>query len=268
MMPEHDAKRRKKGLWRWLLLVLLLVSALSGCVIAVLWWDNRLYHRQGYSRLTPRPDVPYGPSMRVIRRIAAVSNRRDEAGWTMWRWLSPDELARQTPAIAVPEEQPYREFGIYVLKSEDIGQRFLYSPVKLIDEDRLLQIQHLLPSSFTDEKSMFHARFACIVMLCPLAKRKDADGKYYSSAEYPPSIKKQVPAKAWQEWCLILDDDGEGSARCVNSDIPPVPGCIAYINQMNPEDNRFYYPWELLPALRAIYPDLRIPQEAILSRIE
>jgi len=265
MKFEHDAKKQKKGFWRWLLLVLLLVSVLSGCVIAVLWWDTRLFLRQGYSRLNPRPDVPYGPSMRVIRQIKAALTKRDEAGWTMWRWLSPDELARQTPAIVLPEEQPYRKFGVYVLKSEDIGQRFLYSPVKLIDEDRLVQIQRLLPSSFKDEKSVFHARFACIVMLCPLAKRKDADGKYYSCAEYPPSIKKQVPAKAWHEWCLIVDYEGEGSAPRVNSDIPPVPGCIAYIDQMNQENTRFYYPRELLPALQAIYPDLRIPQEAVLD---
>lgn len=266
MKSERNAKSDKAGTWRWLLPMFFLLSILSVCcVIAALAWDNRHYHTHGYSRLAPYPDVPYGPSMRVLQQIEAALAKRDETGWITWKWLPTEELARQTPAISLPDRQPYRGYGVSVLKSENMGQCFLYSPAKLIDQDRLVHIQHFLPASFEDEKSVFHARFAGIVMLCPLADRKDPDGKYYSCAEYPPSIKNQIPAKAWHEWCLIYDFEGEGSVRHVNSHTPPVPGCIVYIDQTNPENNGFYYPQELLPTLRAIYPDLRVPQEAILD---
>ncbi len=178
-----------------------------------------------------------------------------------WKWPAADTLATDIQNITSADTQPYEQIDIYILKSERIKQEFLYGPNNFIDSSKLERIINKFYSSETYKNMLV----AAPVILCVKAAKEDPDGVYYAYHEYPPRLQKIFPPEVWKTWvCTIMVDNRLAPTFEIFSDTPPIPGCLMYMDDLKPELNKFYYPEEILPAFKAIYPNAKIPEDQIL----
>lgn len=247
---------------RKLVIILFIIAGAIACLIGTVWWGMKLYEARGYSFLMPRPDAPYGRARRRLWQINEFYEKNAEK--FDWKWPDAKTLVANIPELILVKNQPYEEFDIYVLKSERIKQAFLYSPNSFVATSKLARMKNRFRLSTEGEREVFQAGGARFVVVCVMAARKNLDGIYCPYNEYPLALKKTIGLEAWKTWYFIMEDDGLALTYYIQSDLPPIPGCLAYIDQMESKLSKFYYPKEIIPAFKAIYPDADIPEEQIL----
>lgn len=240
---------------RTLVISVLIVVILTGSLVGLVFWEAKLLETRGYG-LISRPAPPFlGPSQ-TLRDMKVFFNEHGEE--FAWRCPDAEILAANISEMVLVGNQPYTRFRIYILKSRKNKQEFLYSPNNFVPDSKLTRILEKLWQ--TSKKEAVTQR----IVACVMAMKEDPRGVYHAYRDYPPNLKEIVGFEAWKSWYFIMGDDGCYLTYYVQSDIPPIPGCLAYANQMQPESSKFYYPEEILPIFKAIYPNAYIPEEQIL----
>jgi hypothetical protein len=240
---------------KWLFFFIVFASIVLACIV-LLWLDTRLYNKNGYSFLAPRPNAPFSTSCHVFDNMYDVYVKsfksRDVNDYNLPKWPTAKILADQMSGVIFSNNQPYSDFGIFILVTKIDGNRFLYSP------DRYQYEVKQLPK--------VHGSLLSIIA-CVMADREVDTGHYEPYHDYPLKLKKEIGFDAWKTWYFI-GVDGQGDQFCyyVKSDIPPIPGCLVYTGaEVDPNNQKVYYPREILPVLKAIYSNLEVPKEAILD---
>ena len=137
----------------------------------------------------------------------------------------------------------------------------MYSPNNLIAASKLTRMENKFRLSTGGEGEFFHPRGADLVVVCVMARGESPPGVYHAYPDYPLRLKEIIGFEEWKKWYFIVKDRW---SHYVQSDIPPVPGCLAYTDLMQPESSKFYFPEEILAIFKAIYPNADIPEEQIL----
>lgn len=238
------------------LIVLVSIGSLIGFSAVLLWIDQNLYQTRGYGLVSHAA----APGLRAAKTLALIvkAHKRswDRSGC---KWPSANAVAVNIPELVLVKEQAYSKLGIYVLRSEKTKQVFLYSPENnLLTAHKLAKIREKMWSTSGAE--------AFQVVACVVAAKQDSNGGYYAYEDYPSRLKKAVGVDSWKKWYFIADING-GLVYSAQSDNPPVPGCLAHIFLENPKLNKFFYPEEVMPILKTIYPKVVVPEEQILREV-
>jgi hypothetical protein len=159
-------------------------------------------------------------------------------------WPPPEEITKNVSSLRVSKEQPYSRFGIWIFESESQDLKYFYSPL-----------------STTDYPTQVEQRMCSAIVCCDRAKREGSRGNYHPYKEYPPFVLDAFGGEKWV--CLVKTQ----AVEMVKSDVPPIPGAIV-VYDSNVKPKEIYYPRAVLPAIRNIYPDVKIPEERILQDSE
>lgn len=147
--------------------------------------------------------------------------------------------------LEMSEIQPYREFNIWVIQSRSNNNQYLYSPLSAIID---VSLTRRVGSDRSYRKILF----------CNKAKWEGPEGQYHSYKKYPRFVQKDLGIEKWG--CVKTSV----SYSAVPSEFPPVPGAlVVFDDHLSPD--KVLYPSEVLPALKAIYPNVEVPDELILS---
>lgn len=237
------------------LIILAVIGSLIGLLVSFLWQDQRLHETRGYG-LISRPAPPFlGPSQTLWDMNVFFNEHGEEFAW---KWPDAEILAANISEIVLVRNQSYTRLRIYILKSRKNKQKFLYFPNNFVPDSKLTRILEKLWQT-SKKKAVIQRIVACV-----MAMKEDPRGVYHAYRDYPPDLKEIIGFGAWKSWYFISEYDGVSLVYYVQSDIPPIPGCMAYIDQMQPELSKFYYPEEILPIFKAIYPNADIPEDQIL----
>jgi len=242
-------------LLRKLIISVLIALILIGSLVAFLWVDSYLHVARGYG-LISRPAPPFlGPSQTLSDMKVFFNKHGEEFAWKL-----PDAeiLAANISEMVLVENQPYTRFGIHILKSRKNKQEFLYSPNNFVLNSKLTRILEKLWQR-SKKKAV-----SLPIVACVKAMKEDPRGVYQAYRDYPANLKEIIGFEAWKSWYFIMRDNGCYFAYYVDSDIPPIPGCLAYTDEKEPQLSKFYYPEEILDIFKAIYPNADIPEEQIL----
>ena len=212
--------------------------------------ERRGLEHRGWGCLLPS-SPPYQHAGQTLDHVGRFY--RKNRGTLGSKWPAPEVLAAHIPEIIVPDQQPYRSFGIYVLKSKKTKQGFLYAPENPVPPSKADTIEHEL---WTKRKVWIVPVTACV-----MATRQDASGTYVPYHDYPSAFKKSIPSEAWTTWKVLMEDD---LTYFVQSDVPPIPGCFAHLDAEQKHLSKFYYPEQVLPVLRAVYPKASVPEDQVL----
>ncbi len=240
---------------------LLKIILICGAVFAVLVvccsitvrYDEEMKKTRGYGLVClGRPAAPYDRAANVLWEVDEFCRTylRDGPG----RWPAAETLAENIPDLMLDSNQPYRLYEIYVLRTLKTKQWFLYSTETSSD---FLTASDLEGAGVPSRGAMLHP-----VVMCVMGTHEVAPGEYRPYNEYPAALVRIIGEEAWITWvCLSANGLLTGFFQ---SAIPPVPGCIALEYVSKPERSKFYYPEAVLPKLRAIYPNVQVPEELIL----
>jgi len=239
---------------RKLIIGVLIIPVAIVSLIAVVQGDQYLYEARGYGFLLGRA-IPPGELARET--LNCIKQWYQEKGAELdWSWPDAKTIAANVPGVLLVEDQPYTKFGIYILKSKKTKQLFLCFSEGLLPNSKL----GVLRGKLWETRKVD----AVTIFVCVMAAREEPRGVYHAYKDYPSRLKKTIGAEAWKTWYFIEGDDGFYITYYVQSDVPPIPGCLAYTDQREPQLSKFYYPEEIMPAFKAIYPNTEIPQEQIL----
>jgi len=232
------------------LIVLLLISSLAVLLVCFLWIDQSLQETRGYGLI----GLPAPPGERADKTLHLILECQKSLYGSSYNWPEAKIISENVPELVLVDEQPHNELGTYILKSSRTKQIFLYSPKNNLVEDS--KLNNIIERLWSDS----HAQ-ALPIVACVMAARRDEKGMYYAYEDYPSRLKMSINIEAWQKWYFIMN---EGLVYYIQSDIPPVPGCLAHIFLQNRKLSRFYYPEEIIPLFKAIYPDADIPEDQML----
>jgi hypothetical protein len=182
---------------------------------------------------------PVWDAMRELSDVSSYSLKhwQSDVNGIEELWPDPQKMAQELPFWQLNDIQPYSKFNIWVLESAANGINYLYSPLSNINRKD--------PDPFT-------------IVSCTMAKREEPKGLYHPYKKYPKNVMKYFGGEKWV--CLLKD----GSCAMLRSPIPPIPNAIVvFDNQIKPI--KICYPKNILPSLKAIYPNLEVPKEAILD---
>jgi len=230
----------------WILFVVLI-----GCFSMLIRYDDKLEKKRGYGFvLLRRGGDPWVGVSPVLDRLFEFCNAHGGA-------LTPaQQVPEIVPGLVLDANQPYRSYGIYILRTLETDQWFLYS-------------SNISSNSFTEkdfEDRGISTKDALVlpVCMCVMATREVSRGQYRAYHEYPPSLAREIGEQAWRTWFFLSPAPPEVGR--IESTIPPVPGCVALDCIVREEKSKFYYPEEILPQLRTIYPNVQVPEELILRK--
>jgi hypothetical protein len=187
--------------------------------------------------------VPY-KELSYVSRYAGNYWRSSQ---TSELWPPPEEITKNVSSLRVSKEQPYSRFGIWIFESVSQDLKYLYSPLSTTD--------------YTTYTTQVEQRMCETIVCCDIAKRERPKGNYHPYKEYPPFVLDKFGGEKWV--CLVKNQ----AVDMVKSEVPPIPGAIV-VYDSNVKPKEIYYPRAVLPALRSIYPDVKIPEERILQDSE
>jgi len=244
---------------RKLIIGVFIILLFIGSFISFIVLEGALVWTRGYG-LISCPYPPYVPAMTTLYHIddyflaswRHYYNEEKPEGLD-YRWPDAKTIAANIPEVSFTENQPYTKFGIYILKSRHTEQLFLYSPIDVLTDSNLTRMKDKLR-----ETSGIHA---FPVIMCVMAAGEGQSGEYVAYPAYPLRFKELFGAEEWKKWYFIVREHFESF---VQSDIPPIPGCLARTSEENRKLGKFYYPEEIILAFKAIYPNADIPEEQIL----
>lgn len=215
-----------------------------------------VYRGYGYigaiTRL-PAPDREMNDDLKpfavyIERRLDNIT--RDDATWPM-----PEKIAENVSKIRLSDEQPYRQDHIWVFSAADGSRRYLYSPLRGVfnnvdDVSRVL---------FNREPG-----FLGLVVFCNMAQWQGPAGRYHPFKKYPKFVREAYERDyGGERWLCYLSATG---LQSVKSELPPVPGTIVLAQDDNSARSwRCLYPKDIVPTVKKLYPNLKIPEEAIIN---
>lgn len=247
----------------------LIVGVLIGLVIisssvGLLLWEVNLLRTRGYGHIARLSVPPYFLASLTLNHIEDFCLKRyhkfyQETGSQLdYEWPDANAISANIPEVSLPEHQPYIRFGIHILKSVKTGQAFLYSPNYVVASSNLDRMSEKLNKNNKEQV------LVAPIIICVMAIRETQGGVYQPYEDYPLPLKEVIGFEAWKTWYFIIGDNGAPLTYNLQSDIPPIPGCIAYIDLMEPELGKFYYPEGIVPVFEVIYPGVFIPEDQIL----
>jgi len=134
--------------------------------------------------------------------------------------------------LHLASNQPMEEYGIYVIRSKKYDDVcFLYGSVDLYED-------------IVKEDSKLTTVFAVSV-----SGSKENDNKGELDMPYKSDG-------------IIASIDKTGFFHC---DLPPIPGCLIGSRDSSDPNQSVYYPEALLPTIKKVYPELKIPQDRIIK---
>jgi len=173
----------------------------------------------------------------------------------------PRALANSLENTVFPEDQPYEKFGIYIISSPKTKLKYLYSPDVIRSA-----------SNYDSFEKNIHDEYDCYagqIIMCPLGILEKANGIYQPYNDYPRWSVGCLSPDDWKRWFFFLEYDSNYYNHYSQSDVPPIPGCIAIWQRPDGDFPKsrcgFFYPESILPAFKAIYPSSNIPEENILK---
>jgi len=249
---------------RKLIIGVSVILVLAGSLFALLVWEAILLQSRGYGHIGRLSVPPHFLASLTLNRIENFCLKRYREFYKKtgsqvdYKWPDAKIIAANVPEVALVDNQPYAKFGIYILNSKKTKQTFLYSVNSQVTTSKLARMLEKLWNA-SKEQALVDP-----VTTCVMATREKPHGVYHPYEDYPLPLKEDIGFEAWKTWYFIMRDDGAALTYYVQSDIPPIPGCLAYIDQIEPQFSKFYYPEEILPIFKAIYPNANIPEEQIL----
>ncbi len=214
------------------------------CLLFFLYMDIsfRQVKKKGYSYLPPiRPEPPYYRSYDFLGDIAIHYERNLKK---YWPWPEIPKITDQFKNITILMAQPYKEQGILIFKNLKINQKFIYNPVR----------------SIRIAKNNIKCWEVRIVVYTQRYKQNKG---YLAYNTYPKIFQKPLDPKDFKTWAVLLDDhDGMSYVDILYSEIPIIPGCIVDLDK-----EKVYYPEDIIPAFKEIYPKADIPEKLIIEDV-
>ncbi len=220
-------------------------AILVACCSMAVRYDERMTETRGYGLFfMGRPAAPYHRAVRVLDQVDEFYRRywHENAG----ALPTAKELVANIPDLMLDANQPYRSYEIYVLRTVKTNQWFLYSSE--------ISSEVFTEDDFEGRGISTKRALSFPLVMCAMARREVAPGQYRPYNEYPPALVRIIGERAWRTWYFLTTI---GLTSPVESKMPAVPGCVALSYPSRPERNKFYYPENVLPQLRAIYPNVR-----------
>ena len=238
----------------FLVLFLLVVVSLCSCYL-VIAYDEKMTQIRGYGLVClGRPAAPFDRARNMLWEIKefCLKYLPEHEGV----WPDPETLVANIPDLVLDKEQPYKDIGIYVLKTEITNQWFLYS-------DSIAKSKDMPPFGIIHGGK--YKWIVYTIAVCVMSTREVGPDMYRPYNDYPKALVEILGEDAWKTWYLLTR--GENLVFCVKSTIPPVPGCysIDKIPGKIYDTGEFYYTKDTLAALKAIYPNVQVPKEQILT---
>jgi len=227
--------------------------AVLGSARVFMNYDQQLTETRGYG-LIGRPGAPYDRARYVLWLVKDFCERyvpeHDGA------WPSPETLAANVPDLSLDASQPYSSAGVYVLKTLRTNQWFLYSPEIPVTG-----------GNWSATEDVGDGGLILPLAMCVMASREVGPGEYRAYNEYPPALAREIGEDAWRTWYFLSGI--ERLVFFVESDTPPVPGCLwAIHDRQRREKDRLYYPEMILPYLKAIYPNAKVSEGQIVREVQ
>lgn len=238
------------------------VSALILLLGGLIWWDLALFEMRGYDVVgLVRPDFPGQRAMTVLRMIAEYSETHMEQ--SSGKRPSAVTIAEAISEVGLSDEQPYAEFGLYLLESTKPRQVYLYREKALHSWTEIAEITAMLFGTPRQEG------LVGVITACVQATREGPKGTYLPYIEFPSGHMKDFGEDAYKEWAVQMEfDGGQLLAFYIASDTPPIPGCLAITFVGDRKRDRFYYPKTIIPTLNTIYPNAQVPPAFVLRNGE
>jgi hypothetical protein len=238
--------RRKCG-WR------IVKAAFVLCTfVALVEFGASLIRGYGFLGAIGRMSIPYNGSAADLREVVQYCQERFTAipPTTQAKWPQASEIEENVPTLHLCVDQPYKERGIWFFESIKRKANYLYSP--------LLAEEHEV---FWDDPN-----YIGIVTMCTVAKWEGPIGIYHPYRRYPKFVMKHIENEfGGEKWTCLLSDP---SLIHIKSNLPPVPGAILFVGEGGKRSLTTVscrYEKKILPVLRAIYPNLEVPDDAILE---
>ncbi|MCD4831526.1 MAG: hypothetical protein K8R02_06935 [Anaerohalosphaeraceae bacterium] len=172
-----------------------------------------------------------------------IANKEDASEEDWCKWPPAEFIDANSKTITLSKEQPYREHGILVFDSKAGHAKYLYKPGMGLEDENYWEMKN----------------YGGVIALCNLAKREEPKGVYHSYGEdVKQTVIDETGGERWECWAY-------SGNRSIKSALPPVPGAIFLYRNNSFSDVTINYPRNLLSALKAIYPKLEVPKDAILD---
>ncbi len=234
---------------------LIVVSVLSiVCSPILLEIGMTLVRGYGFFGMTSRMmRMPYYECIRDLRPLEEFYNehyeREYDRGVREIRRPQPEDVHENVSTLSLAPSQPYTELGVWILRSETHDCRYLYTPLPAQEDDQY----------WSDPN--YYSR----VNLCTLSQWEGPEGIYHPYRKYPDFVRDHIQRNlGGEQWVCWISLSGYAH---FSSSLPPVPGALILEDQLNGSSLLVVkYPEEVVPIVRAIYPNLMIPREAILER--
>jgi hypothetical protein len=162
------------------------------------------------------------------------------------RWPEPNEIAAHVTTLRLAMEQPYKKFGISLFQCTSHNCQYLYAPRSTKEHD-----------VYWDDPNYYG-----VVIMCTLSKWEAPPGVYHPYKKYPKFVRDYIEdemgGERWNCWISTI------GFTAVGTDLPPVPGAILFdAGRYSPRKSR--YDKKMIPAIKAIYPNLKVPDGAIIE---
>jgi len=167
--------------------------------------------------------------------VAMNSIASELKGEPSWNWLTDCErLAGDefVPWLSLHQSQPLSEFGICQLYSAKTDEAYLYG-----HNDEYIR------GAFEGDEG----EILSYIAVTTTAVRENPKGVYHAYEIRPGE----------EKWVI----DWSGYPRLVESPVPPIPGCVYSCSE---EEEAVYFPEKIIPALKAYYPNVKVPEELIM----
>jgi hypothetical protein len=249
---------KKSKYTKIILLIIILVIAVF--VVDLAFCLNRGY---GFLRTTFRIDTEL--SNRSWRNMHPIIDYLEECHNRMpyssedpnaHMFPTAEVIAQNVSGIQLFHEQPYKNMGVWILENSAKKDTFLYTQASILEN----------PMSVDDPNY-----FATVIM-CDLAEREISIGIYRPYGKLPKFVIEKLKHEYWTCWTSL------GVFAHFISNYPPVPGAVLmaelevvgqssedYIKINNQSDIKCYYPESVVPVVKMIYPNLKIPENIILK---
>ena len=238
---------RRKCVWRIVQAVFVLFV-----LVAIVEFGTSLIRGYGFFGAIGRMSTPYNGPAVDLRGVVKYCQELFTTipSTTQAKWPPASEIEENVPTLQLCVDQPYEEFGIWTFESIARRANYLYAP--------LLAVEHEV---FWDDPN-----YLGIVTMCTMANWEGPTGIYHPYRRYPNFVMKHIENEfGGEKWTSLLSDP---LLVHVKSDLPPVPGAILFVEESGKSSLTTvscHYEKKMLPVLRAIYPNLKVPVDAILK---
>ncbi|AQQ70734.1 hypothetical protein SMSP2_01095 [Limihaloglobus sulfuriphilus] len=215
----------------------------------ILCYDDHMIRKKGYGYiLSPMP--PWHLSDKAINDLASVFG----FGYGYYKkglskWPSLDDILK-SEKFGLVDDKSLMNFGLSIIIHHPTQRKLLYKAN--------------MPTSMAVSDSIEKRLESCILVATLLSEDVAENGSILANPLYPERWTDRFSQDSWQTWVVL---DNQCFVHKVSSDLPPIPGCILRLDAKSLQAIEFYYPKDVLPALKSIYPNVQVPQDNIIETI-